>query len=155
MLNTEICCGFNASMYSIAVQSREDILLWRTTSQLNYLFRIVLHYFIPLQTMKYIALVFSLYFALLAILPCQDREDMIASVIHITIKNGNVCNDQKGQETCPPFCTCSCCSTARILTARVDFALEVKTSLSKTYPQYAVPAVREQALAIWQPPQIV
>jgi hypothetical protein len=105
--------------------------------------------------MKYMALLFSIYFAVLAILPCQDREDMIASVMHLTIKKGHACNDQKGQETCPPFCTCSCCSTARILTAKADLKLDVKVGLRKEYPQQTVPAVQEQALAIWQPPQIV
>ncbi len=103
--------------------------------------------------MKYVAFIFSIYFPLLALLPCQDREDMIASVMHVTIQKGHSCNEQRGQETCPPFCTCSCCSTARHLTVTVKIGIFTK-SVTREYPDYAIPALQEQPINIWQPPQI-
>jgi hypothetical protein len=103
--------------------------------------------------MKYVAFIFSLYFTLLALLPCQDREDMIASVMHVTIQKSHSSNDERGLETCPPFCTCSCCSTARHLTATFTVSVFTK-SVARVYPDYAIPAVQEQPIKIWQPPQI-
>jgi hypothetical protein len=103
--------------------------------------------------MKYVAFIFSLYFTLLALLPCQDREDMIASVMHVTVQKSRSCDEQKGQETCPPFCTCSCCSTARHLTTTVFFSVFTKTVI-RVYAEYSIPGLLEQSINIWQPPQI-
>ena len=103
--------------------------------------------------MKYIAILFSLYFSILAVLPCQDRNDMIASVIHRTIQKSHSANDERGQETCPPFCTCNCCSSARTLSATVTTKVYIK-SITREYPNYSIPAVQEQPIKIWQPPQI-
>ncbi|MCR8557809.1 hypothetical protein KXD93_09160 [Mucilaginibacter sp. BJC16-A38] len=103
--------------------------------------------------MKYLAIIFSLYFVLLAVLPCQDRDDMIAGVIHQTIQKGHSANDERGQETCPPFCTCSCCSTAKTLTTTITTAVFTR-SVTREYPGYSIPAVQEQPIKIWQPPQI-
>ncbi|WP_394771894.1 DUF6660 family protein [Mucilaginibacter sp.] len=103
--------------------------------------------------MKYVAFIFSIYFTLLALLPCQDREDMIASVMHTTVQKSHSPNNERGQETCPPFCTCSCCSTARILSSNVKVGGFIKP-ITRVYPDYAIPALRKQLIKIWQPPQI-
>jgi hypothetical protein len=103
--------------------------------------------------MKYLAFLFIFYFTILAILPCQDREDMIASVMHATIKKSHSCNEQRGQETCPPFCTCSCCSTARLLTTKTVFTFQLQ-AIVRIYREYVTPATQSQSIKIWQPPQI-
>jgi len=103
--------------------------------------------------MKYVCIIFSIYFTLLALLPCQDKEDMIASITHTTIQKSHAPADERGQETCPPFCTCSCCSTARHLTATVTTGIFTK-KLQSVYPAYGIPAIQEQPINIWQPPQI-
>lgn len=78
---------------------------------------------------------------------------MIASVMHLTIQKSHAPNDERGQETCPPFCTCSCCSTARDLTVTVTIGVFTKTIASE-YPDYDIPAIQKQPIKIWQPPQI-
>ncbi|QEM09074.1 DUF6660 family protein [Mucilaginibacter rubeus] len=103
--------------------------------------------------MKYLAIIFSVYMTILAILPCQDREDMIASVMHVTVQKSHSANDERGQETCPPFCTCSCCSTARTLTAKITIKVFTK-SITREYPNYSTLAIQDQPINIWQPPQI-
>ncbi|WP_352432890.1 DUF6660 family protein [Mucilaginibacter sp. PAMB04168] len=103
--------------------------------------------------MRYIAFIFSIYFVLLALLPCQDREDMIASITHTTVQKSHAPNDERGQETCPPFCTCSCCSTARHLTETVRTGIFTKTVFTE-YPHLIIPVLQEQPINIWQPPQI-
>jgi len=104
--------------------------------------------------MKYLAFIFSLYFALLAVLPCQDEDDMIAGVMHVTIQKSHSAKDERGQETCPPFCTCSCCSTARLLTSNTVLIFNAQ-AIVRTYRKYVTPATQKQSLNIWQPPQIV
>lgn len=103
--------------------------------------------------MKYLAIILSVYMTLLSLLPCQDKEDMIAGITHITLQKSHSPNDERGQETCTPFCTCSCCSTARYLTATVTTGIHVQ-QVVRDYPDYGIPAIQQQPIKIWQPPQI-
>ncbi|WP_143167080.1 DUF6660 family protein [Mucilaginibacter sp. OK098] len=104
--------------------------------------------------MKYLAFIFSIYFVLLALLPCQDRNEIAAHVkIHAAVQQSHSGNDLCGQETCPPFCSCTCCSTARQLTSNPALTIFTQT-IARSYAEHAVAAIREQSIAIWQPPQI-
>jgi hypothetical protein len=103
--------------------------------------------------MRYLAFIFSLYFTFLALLPCQDREDMMVNADHVSIQKSHAVNDEHGQETCPPFCTCTCCSTARQLTLPVSISI-FSESVCHSYPDFAIPAIQKQPVKIWQPPQI-
>ncbi|AMR32500.1 hypothetical protein A0256_14230 [Mucilaginibacter sp. PAMC 26640] len=78
---------------------------------------------------------------------------MIANATHVTVQRSSSCNKQGSQESCPPFCTCSCCSTARYVAANQVTTIFVKT-LVPVYPDYSSLAVQEQPIKIWQPPQI-
>jgi hypothetical protein len=104
--------------------------------------------------MKYVAIIFSLYFSLLAIMPCQDRDDMIANTIHAVIKKSHAANERACQETCPPFCTCSCCSIVRNLTTKIVFDFSTYAYAAYAYAKDTTPAVQKQTVAIWQPPQL-
>jgi len=103
--------------------------------------------------MKYTAFTFILYFILLAVLPCQDKDAMFANSSHMTVRKGQVQDNCNGQETCPPFCTCSCCSTARNLTTNSITIIFFKVP-DRQYPDGKILPVQEQPIAIWQPPQI-
>jgi hypothetical protein len=103
--------------------------------------------------MKYLAILFSLYFSVLAIIPCQDKSDIAAKSASSTIHKSHSANEQNGQETCPPFCTCSCCSTDRNLTTNSITIVFFKV-LDHQYPDGKILSVQEQPIAIWQPPQI-
>jgi hypothetical protein len=103
--------------------------------------------------MKYLAFIFSVYMTILAVLPCQDNTDVIARVMQVSIQKSHSPGDERAQEACPPFCTCSCCTTARTLTATVTTTVFTK-SITQEYPDYSIPAVQEQPIKIWQPPQI-
>ena len=111
--------------------------------------------YLPLQRMKYLAFIFSIYFVLLALLPCQDRNEIATQVKTLaSVQKSHPGNDQCGQESCPPFCSCTCCSTARKLTANSVFAIFTQT-IARSYAEHAVAAICEQSVAIWQPPQII
>lgn len=105
--------------------------------------------------MKYLALLFSLYMIILAVLPCRDRDDLADAVRSYTsIQKSHTADEKAGQETCPPFCTCACCSTVRTLTPQISFITVFIQSVSRTYAEASVPAIREQSISIWQPPRL-
>jgi hypothetical protein len=103
--------------------------------------------------MKYFAFILSMFFMSLALFPCQDNEDMALSVIHVSIQKSHSGDNHADQESCPPFCSCSCCSTARQLTSMITMTVFSQT-VTHLYPDYAISAIQEQAIKIWQPPQI-
>jgi len=103
--------------------------------------------------MKLVTIILSIYMTILAIMPCQDSNDVIARVMQVTLHKSHSPNDERGQEVCPPFCTCNCCSTARTLTAIVTTRVFTK-SITREYADYDVAAVQKQPIKIWQPPQI-
>ncbi len=103
--------------------------------------------------MKFITILLSVYMTFLALMPCQDKDDKVASSYNTTISKTKACNEQAGQETCPPFCTCNCCSTARHISAQ-SVTTALIQELVNEYPAYKIPLVAQQSLDIWQPPQI-
>lgn len=115
---------------------------------------VFLYFFIPLHRMKYLALFISLYCTLLAILPCQDRADIAAEIIHVTIQKSHATSGRCSQETCPPFCSCSCCSNARQVSSKAALFFFTK-ALASVYPVLVTPRIQSQAISIWQPPQLV
>ncbi|RKR83664.1 hypothetical protein BDD43_3878 [Mucilaginibacter gracilis] len=103
--------------------------------------------------MKYVAILFSIYITLLALMPCQDKEDEVAFSFDTTISQTKTCGGHSQKEICPPFCTCNCCSTARYIASMPLTALFTK-AVVVNYPAYPTPVVKQQILDIWQPPQI-
>ncbi|WP_394339549.1 DUF6660 family protein [Mucilaginibacter hurinus] len=103
--------------------------------------------------MRYVCFLFSVYFTLLAILPCHDSEDMVAAVTQVTVQKTHSPDSERGQETCPPFCTCTCCSTARHLSSAVVTGIYIRT-INNDYPDFGISSIQEQPIKIWQPPQI-
>jgi hypothetical protein len=103
--------------------------------------------------MKYLALFISLYCTLLAILPCQDREDMAAEINHVIVQKSHTESERCNQETCPPFCNCSCCSSARQVSSKAVLTVFIKVIIS-SYPGLTAPETLSPAISIWQPPQL-
>jgi len=103
--------------------------------------------------MKYLALLISLYCTFLAILPCQDREDVAAQVTHVIIQKGHATPERCSQETCPPFCNCTCCSSARQVVSKTSLTVFTKTVVP-VYPGLSTPETQSKAISIWQPPQL-
>ncbi|MBB3971266.1 DUF6660 family protein [Mucilaginibacter phyllosphaerae] len=105
--------------------------------------------------MKYLAIVFSIYMTLLSLMPCQDKEDIASNFIFSTsFHSSHSAKEHSGQEVCPPFCTCSCCSTARTLTSKPLTIVFFKIVESQ-YPDSKISALQDQPLSVWQPPQSV
>ncbi|WP_410478924.1 DUF6660 family protein [Pedobacter frigiditerrae] len=104
--------------------------------------------------MKYLAIIFCLYMTMLTLLPCQDREDFTdGKVSKSSVQKTAKGVEHYGQETCPPFCTCSCCSVSRdFIQSKADKVIVYHIEIP--YGEYQMPAIAEQPLDIYQPPQI-
>jgi len=104
--------------------------------------------------MKFITTILGLYFMLMAIVPCQDNDLVADDAQTRTSVQSHSGKDDSLQDVCPPFCNCTCCSTPRTVPAQQIITIFSKT-LTRTFPQPTIPATQQQALAIWQPPQLV
>lgn len=104
--------------------------------------------------MKYLAVFFSFYLLVLALMPCRDVSDIAADAktsfsFHADSGGMEKCN----QDACAPFCSCNCCQTGKnfpiqFITISVELAVQVSHSL------YAASAPRKQAVDVWQPPKL-
>ncbi|WP_142530042.1 DUF6660 family protein [Pedobacter westerhofensis] len=102
--------------------------------------------------MKYFAFVIGIYFAFLALMPCQDKDDAPASEVVTSIYKNQSSHQQKEQESCPPFCSCYCCSTVRHIASKLTVTVFSKPVML-LYPDVVVFPVLEQPIKIWQPPR--
>lgn len=105
--------------------------------------------------MKCLTIIFSIYMTLLAVLPCRDKDDFVDVIkSYTTINSSHSGNEEAGKETCTPFCTCSCCSTVRAISTYQPVAGLYLQEVKKSFGEPNVPALPEQIISIWQPPQI-
>lgn len=104
--------------------------------------------------MKYLAILLSLYMIILSLMPCQDKEDYASA----NAKTSSIQKQSKGgehteQETCPPFCTCSCCSVSRDFIQAKTYEI-IAHKIQTQYSEYKMPEIADQSIEIYQPPQI-
>ncbi|MHA4896076.1 DUF6660 family protein [Pedobacter sp. PWIIR3] len=92
---------------------------------------------------------------MLTVLPCQDelyisRKSAQISSITKPLKG----NQQHGQELCPPFCSCACCSVSRDFIAHAEQCIVI-SYMESTFSKYRVPAISDTFMEIYQPPRLV
>ncbi|WP_460676239.1 DUF6660 family protein [Hymenobacter coalescens] len=107
--------------------------------------------------MRFLALFFSLYFAVLACLPCADEavarplEPMQTTVAASTHAG---CHSEALGDWCSPLCQCRCCAGATLPGA----TLRLPTRAVATHPGvvravFVVAAPTRGTTAVWQPPR--
>jgi hypothetical protein len=105
--------------------------------------------------MKILAVLLNLYMALLMLMPCQDSVASASdSEITITAHKDTGSKDDCGQELCPPFCSCACCSIGKNLPLN-QVTVVTESSPSLFYIDAVISALTKQPFAIWQPPKLV
>lgn len=105
--------------------------------------------------MKILAVLLNLYMALLMLMPCQDRVDSPSGTeISFSTHQESSAKDDCGQELCPPFCSCACCSVGKHLPI-VHVQENTEGSPSVLYTDVMTSAITKQPFAIWQPPKLV
>jgi len=91
---------------------------------------------------------------MLTLLPCQDNEDFEKSSTEVSsLKKSPKGTEHYNQETCPPFCTCACCSVSRHFPIAKDQAA-IFSFTQKSYTTYRMPPISEQLIEIYQPPKV-
>jgi hypothetical protein len=104
--------------------------------------------------MRLLSILLCLYMTVLAILPCRDKEDFGLGNTQATLYSADQTNGHDREEACPPFCTCSCCSSSRVLKLEKINVQVLIQQFKPEYPQLRVPSLRKQSLNIWQPPKL-
>jgi hypothetical protein len=106
--------------------------------------------------MKWINYIFSIYLILLSCLPCADME--VNSSFQSSKEfssNGDKHSRDKDNDTCSPFCICSCCAGQGFTFDTNNYNLiSVKTLIDKIIPEYKSIHSSNYFGSIWQPPQI-
>ena len=107
--------------------------------------------------MRFFALLFALYFAMLGCLPCTD-EVPSAGTQTAYLAAGPGTQGQPGEmDWCSPLCQCHCCSGVLLLPGRpVTFAAGPPAIVwvPSTYAPAGAAALPVRPLATpWQPPQ--
>lgn len=105
--------------------------------------------------MKCLAVILSLYFAVLAVQPCADDQPEVArSYMEMAAADGH----EHASDLCSPFCSCACCGV-HVLGQEFTFSLAVGTPVRENFD--TLPSAYQSRLhsayfgSIWQPPQIV
>ena len=101
--------------------------------------------------MKTIQILLSLYFLLLAVIPCVDAEN-----VHITRTVTEKHADDQHQDLCPPFCVCNCCGTFALSQLQIfSWTLLDNSSIPVgKMPEYQSVFVSAFFGNVWQPPKI-
>ena len=104
--------------------------------------------------MKWLALIYSLYFIFLFTLPCIDNTGTCAIDNTREVPHSH---DDKGDDIpneCSPFCFCSCCSISVVLTS---FHLDIKPVIIRHYTDISIyqSLVSGFIPSVWEPPKLV
>lgn len=102
--------------------------------------------------MKFLSLIFSIYFLALAVMPCSDEisVDMCQTVAeHNHYDQGH---EEHAADLCTPFCMCHCCGGIAFNLQDVIQLAPLEYSTHENIYTSQFPA--EISFSIWQPPKI-
>lgn len=104
--------------------------------------------------MKLLNILFSIYLIALSAIPCTDvsaaehQEEMHMEITH-SEEDHSDCED-----TCAPFCTCSCCGITMAFFYPETISLAPGFSYEQKNTAFILPAFSSFNHSIWQPPKI-
>ena len=105
--------------------------------------------------MKYVWVLFAIYFTALLVLPCSDNVEYNLNDDTFMSQDNKV-NHNHSSEQCSPFCTCACCGRHINQLISVFFS---KANLIFNYKRkeinfYSFVYNKNITISIWQPPKI-
>ncbi|GAB2796467.1 hypothetical protein HNQ93_004360 [Hymenobacter luteus] len=107
--------------------------------------------------MRFLSLLFALYFAVLGCLPCTDEALPTSSETAFVTSANHSHNKSSEIDWCSPLCQCHCCPGAIMLPVRV--AAFAPVPVPPMWGAYAYAPAGSDALPVrplatpWQPPQ--
>ena len=111
--------------------------------------------------MKVFTYIFSFYMILLSLAPCGDGGNGIIEIVHniLNIEYEHISDHEEhsnscGDDSCTPFCICSCCSTPVYTIDHFEEPTISIFSQPDTKPSFIPNLVSSSInLSIWQPPK--
>ncbi len=100
---------------------------------------------------KVFCILFSVYFVSLLVIPCGDKED--CNEFKQTETSQTSHHEEHSDETCTPFCVCSCCA-AHFLIRDLSPALNHLAVVKSIYTVHKEAEVTGVIIPIWQPPKL-
>lgn len=105
--------------------------------------------------------IFAIYLLTLSIIPCGDNGGGIIEVLnqwfnaeHEYFSDHQHHNNTCGDDSCAPFCICSCCSINTSIPTGIGFICKEWASISITIlPRYFNCYLSEYLTSVWQPPK--
>lgn len=106
--------------------------------------------------MKFFAYIFSIYILALSVMPCSDASNDCRSKTEVAERADAHSHKSDHNDTCSPFCTCTCCGTTASTNLGVYKLCIKKTPVSSkiTFPRRDFVLVSNFYGNIWQPPEI-
>lgn len=117
----------------------------------------ILFTFVPL--MKWLVIIWTIYLAAISMLPCSDYNNRCEELPRTSQSSGNQEHDHNrdSDDSCTPFCHCSCCSISIAVTdLKIIPQLETITTffLSKKLFWKNDSFISAYSGNIWQPPKM-
>ncbi|GAB2469555.1 hypothetical protein GCM10011375_40130 [Hymenobacter qilianensis] len=108
--------------------------------------------------MRFLSIFFACYLAVLACLPCVDREPVRADNLQTLVTAASQQQEagtHAGLDWCTPMCQCQCCaSTSLPLALGIPLIVQPRTYYAPSrFARLAPPGPRHLPGTIWQPPQ--
>jgi hypothetical protein len=94
---------------------------------------------------------FAFYFLSLSVMPCSDSED--CNEAKHTEQLAQAPDHDHANETCTPFCVCSCCAT-HVVFSNVPSVFYVIAEIATVYTPQANADISSAVITIWQPPKL-
>jgi hypothetical protein len=105
--------------------------------------------------MRLFQVILAVYMLSLSLVPCSDKENDICSVSAADIAtHSDTSHTEDHEDTCTPFCTCSCCGSGVAFISFEGFTIAEPISSVSPNPVFDQIAVTTFNHSIWQPPKI-
>lgn len=106
--------------------------------------------------MKAFTVIFSIYIAALAVVPCNDSMELNTSNLtsDTSIEQHDHSHSEHDEDGCSTFCSCACCGTSLIIPSN-QFVAQSEIDLSTTHVfHYSSDYSYDFNLGIWHPPSL-
>jgi len=105
--------------------------------------------------MRINALILSLITLCLSLYPCGDADTCIDEQRPDPIAGSDHEHSPRDEDSCTPFCVCSCCSTHMQVPLDFSLSLFLENHNTKVSTFYLDRPLLMDGLSIWQPPRLI
>ncbi|WP_410495154.1 DUF6660 family protein [Chryseobacterium sp. SNU WT5] len=105
--------------------------------------------------MKIVALVLSLFFAILITVSCNDGISPFSNVSSTSIKKSEVFSHPSDLDACSVFCPCACCGIVMVF-EKINLQIKDSTEINHNSKivDFQLFTISKIPFGIWQPPKL-